>query len=85
MGEALDALASWGEVGETVPVIIQRVGPDQFFSQAQFDRLTDLQSRIGRLTPVEQRELEELIDAELDASVARLDYFSDQTSSHNSR
>jgi hypothetical protein len=74
MGEALDALASqWGEITQTVPVIIQHFGPDQFFTQAQYDRMQELRAGIGSLTPAERTELESLIDAELDATTARLD------------
>lgn len=74
MGEALDALASqWGEIEETVPVIIQHFGPDRFFTQAQYDRMQELRARIGTLSSEEQMELAELIDTELDATISRLD------------
>ena len=74
MGEALDALASqWGEITQSVPVIIQHFGPDRFFTQPQFDRLKELRTRIGILSAEELTELEALIDAELEATVARLD------------
>jgi hypothetical protein len=74
MGEALDALASqWGEVTETVPVIIQHFGPDRFFTQAQYDRMQELRTRIETLSPEEWEELQALIDAELDATISRLD------------
>ena len=74
MGEALDALAAqWGELTETVPVIIQHFGPDRFFTQAQYDRMQELRARIGMLSSEEQVELESLINAELDATISRLD------------
>jgi hypothetical protein len=74
MGEALDALAAqWGELKETVPVIIQHFGSDRFFTQAQYDRMQELRARIGMLSSDEQAELESLINAELDATIARLD------------
>lgn len=77
MGEALDALTSqWTEVTETVPVIIQHFGPDRYFTQAQYDRMQELRARIQVLTAEEQAELEALIDAELDATVSRLDTLS---------
>jgi hypothetical protein len=76
MGEALDALASqWGEMTETVPVIIQHFGPDRFFTQQHYDRMQDLRSLAAAraLSADERRELDALIDAEFDATVARLD------------
>lgn len=74
MGEALDALASqWGEITQAVPVIIQHFGADRFFTQAQYDRMQELRGRIGTLSAEEQGELESLIDAELEATIARLD------------
>ena len=76
MGEALDALASqWGSITETVPVLIQHFGPDRFFTQAQFDRMEELRNHIETLTAEERTELEALIDAELDATISRLDAF----------
>ncbi|HZO91713.1 MAG TPA: hypothetical protein VFB38_25550 [Chthonomonadaceae bacterium] len=74
MGEALDALVSqWGEIPQTVPVIIQHFGPDRFFTQAQYDRMQELRTRIGTLSAEEQAELDALIDAELAATISRLD------------
>ena len=74
MGEALDALAAqWAEITQPVPVIIQHFGPDRFFTQAQYDRMQELRRRIGSLSPEEQAELASLIDAELAATMDRLD------------
>lgn len=74
MGEALDALASqWGEITQSMPVIIQHFGSDRFFTQAQYDRMQELRTRIETLSADEQAELEALIDAELEATVTRLD------------
>jgi hypothetical protein len=74
MGEALDALASqWGEITHTVPVIIQHFGSDPFFTQPQYDRMQELRTRVQTLSADERTELESLIDAELDATIARLD------------
>lgn len=72
MGEALDALtAEWGDnIDETV-VLIQQFRPDQYFTQAQYDRMQALLNRRSILTPDERRELENLIDKELEATVAR--------------
>ena len=73
-GEVLDALASkWGDITRTVPVIVQHFGPDRFFTQAQYDRMQELRTRIGTLSTKELTELNSLNDAELDATVARLD------------
>jgi hypothetical protein len=72
MGEALDALAAdWGEEIEGAAVFIQRFRPDAYFTQTQFDRMQDLLARRATLTAEERAELEGLIDAELDATVAR--------------
>ena len=72
MGEALDALtAEWGDSIQETVVLIQRFQPDQYFTQAQYDRMQALLDRRSALTPEERRELEALIDAEVDATVAR--------------
>ncbi len=72
MGEALDALtAEWGDSIQETVVLIHRFQPDQYFTQAQYDRMQDLLDRRSALTPEERRELEALIDAEVDATVAR--------------
>jgi len=72
MGEALDALtAEWGDNIQETVVLIQRFQPDQYFTQAQHDRMQALLSRRSTLTPEERIELEALIDAEVDATVAR--------------
>ena len=46
-------------------------GLDEFFTQAQHDRMQSLVHCRANLTPQEQQELEALIDAELDATVSR--------------
>lgn len=73
MGEALDALTTDWLDGDAPPaaVLIQRFTPDAFFSAAQHERLQDLLARRHTLSFDERRELEGLIDAELDATVAR--------------
>jgi len=72
MGEALDALtAEWGDSVQETVVLIQRFQPDQYFTQAQHERLQALLARRSTLTPEERTELEALIDAEVDATVAR--------------
>ena len=72
MGEALDALtASWGDDIQEAAVLIQRFQPDAYFSAAQYNRMQELLARRTALTAEERTELEALIDAELDATVAR--------------
>lgn len=74
MGEALDALAAdWGDHAQEAAVLIQRFYPDSYFTQAQYDRMQELLARRESLSPEERAELEALIDAELDATVARTD------------
>lgn len=74
MGEALDALAAdWGDETTPIAVFIHRFQPDEHFTQAQFVRMQDLLGRRATLTPEERNELEALVDAELDATVARTD------------
>jgi hypothetical protein len=74
MGEALDALtADWGNDIQETAVLIQRFEPDLYFTEAQHARLQELLARRATLTAEERAELEALIDAELDATVARTD------------
>ena len=56
-----------------MPVIIQHFGPDRFFTQAQYDRMQELRNRIETLSVEERTELDTLIDAELQATIDRLD------------
>jgi hypothetical protein len=78
-GEALDALTKQlGEVEAGTLVIIQRSQPDGFFTAAQRQRLGDLMARWrqardlnSQLPPEEQAELEQLIEAELQATTRR--------------
>ena len=72
MGEALDALmVEWGDNVQETVVLIQRFQPDQYFAQAQYDRMQALLACCPTLTPEERAELEALIDVEVDATVAR--------------
>ncbi len=71
-GEALDSLLT--QEGTTIDsslIFIQRYAPDLYFTQAQHDRMKELLERRLSLTPVENEELDTLIDAELDATVTR--------------
>jgi hypothetical protein len=47
--------------------------PDRFFTAVQHDRMEELRQRRKTLTQNELRELEDLINAEIDATVARTD------------
>jgi hypothetical protein len=72
MGEALDALtADWGDDVQETAVLIQRFQPDAYFTEVQHARMQELLAGRDALTPEERAELEALIDAELDATVAR--------------
>jgi regulator of protease activity HflC (stomatin/prohibitin superfamily) len=72
MGEALDALAmDWDDDIQEIAVFIQRLQPDAYFTAAQYHRMQELLTRRATLTAEERVELETLIDAELDATVAR--------------
>jgi hypothetical protein len=82
-GQALDTLermlATQGQAGaEGLVVIVQRFRPDVFFSAAQQQRLQTLMERFHAATAAstalsadEQRELEQLVDAEWQAAIAR--------------
>lgn len=72
MGEALDALtAEWGDTIQETAVLIQRFQPDAYFTAAQYCRIQELLTRRATLMATERAELEALIDAEWDATVAR--------------
>lgn len=73
-GEALDSLlAQEGALAESSAILVQRFVPDAHFTQAQFDRMQELLARRDALTDKEDEELDALVDAELDATVARTD------------
>jgi hypothetical protein len=75
MGQALDALtADWGDSVRETAIIIQRFEPDEFFTEAQQLRKSELMARRAKLSPAERAELEAILDAELDATVARTDH-----------
>lgn len=74
VGEALDALASQLEDEESgTLVIVQKHKADEFFSAAQQQRLTELMGRrsAGSLSAEEERELEGLVEAELEGARRR--------------
>ncbi len=72
MGEALDALtADWGDDIPQTAVLIQRFQSDSYFTAAQYGRMQELLAHRASLTAEERTELEALIDAELEATVAR--------------
>jgi DNA-directed RNA polymerase specialized sigma24 family protein len=73
-GEALDALReklAGGEQGALI--IVQDRSPDEFFGAAQQERLAALMSarKAGSLSAEEERELESLVEAELDGARVR--------------
>lgn len=78
-GEALDALTSQLSDRESgTLLVIQHMRPDRFFNAEQRNRLTQLMTdwreARDRVTPYpaeKQAELEQLIDAELEASTRR--------------
>ena len=73
-GEALDALiAELGASHDTSLILVQQLGPDAFFSQAQYDRMRELLDKRGTLTNPEREELETLVSDELTASAKRTD------------
>ena len=82
-GQALDMLESelatqgLGENGETV-IIVQRFRPDNFFTTYQQSRLRELMDQFHQATDVgealpqtQKEELEQLVDAELQAAIER--------------
>lgn len=72
MGEALDALtAQIGEPKSGALVLIQRREPDEYFTERQHERMQELLARRINLNDAERAELEQLVDAELDATIAR--------------
>ena len=78
-GEALDALTSDVEGGESESVyVLQRCQPDEFFNAQQLQRLAQLMEKLHeaeagnkQLSTDERTELEQLIDEELEASGKR--------------
>ena len=74
MGEALDALAAQiPDTDASALILIQQRRPDPFFTAEQYQRMRDLMARRDTLTSAERVELEALVDAELDGTVARTD------------
>ena len=79
VGEALDALtAQLSEEDSGTPVIVQHRHADRFFGAAEQQRLAELmdawryaRDRGSVLLPVEQRELEALVEEELHAATGR--------------
>jgi|GEM_PF-1755327 2-oxoglutarate dehydrogenase complex, dehydrogenase (E1) component, and related enzymes len=72
--EALQALLSRlpNPAAVSTPIIIWPFNQgDSFFSDAQQARLQELKARRNSLSPTEQEELERLVEAAFDATVAR--------------
>ena len=78
-GEALDALTAQLDESENgTLVIVQKMRPDRFFTAEQQARLGELMDRWrsardsqSSLPPDDQAELEDLVQAELDATAKR--------------
>jgi len=78
-GQALDALGSEVTGADNGTFLVSRLGtPDRFFTYTQQERLADLMSRWkspqqgeAGLTPDEFAELEDLVQAELQATIDR--------------
>ncbi len=73
-GEALDRLLANEDqdIGSS-SILVQRFVPDKYFTQAQYDRMKELLGRRDSLDQAESTELDNLLDQELDATVARAD------------
>ena len=79
IGEAIDAMTDQLENGDSdTLVIVQRFQPDEFFTAEQQQRLSYLMNKMRaahergeRLADGEQRELERLIDEEIEGSARR--------------
>jgi hypothetical protein len=70
--EALDALMEHLPDDAPAPIVIWPFNRgDAFFTEAQQNRLRELKARRERLTAAEQEELEHLVEAAFDATIAR--------------
>ncbi|MES2464785.1 MAG: hypothetical protein V4671_29830 [Armatimonadota bacterium] len=70
--DALEALMERVPSDISTPIVIWPYNrEDEFFTQAQQDRLQELKSRRDTLTATEQQELEQLVEAAFDATIAR--------------
>lgn len=78
-GEALDALASQMEESGAF-IVIPKPKADEFFSAAQQQRLTELSERRSNasLSAAEEKELENLVEAELDGARLRAEALLDK-------
>ena len=74
--EALDALMIRLPDSPETPIVIWPFNHgDRFFSDTQQSRLRDLRSRRSSLSPAEATELEKLVEAAFDATIARTESF----------
>jgi hypothetical protein len=70
--EALNALMSLLPNDAPTPIVIWPYNRgDAFFTEAQHARLQELKSRLERLSEAEREELERLVEASFDATIAR--------------
>jgi len=71
--DSLDTLFASESAQNKAFVIVQQFTPDEYFIVTQQNRLQTLMSRFheGQLSPAEQSELEQLIEAEWQAAIQR--------------
>lgn len=76
-GDALNALMGKATAGVDQPIqIVPYNQGDRFFTAGQHARLQELKGRLHSLSADERQELEELVAASFDATVARTQAFS---------
>jgi hypothetical protein len=70
--DALEALMQNLKTRVATPIVIWPYNQgDEHFTDAQQRRLEELKARHGALTPSEHQELEQLVEASFDATIAR--------------
>jgi hypothetical protein len=70
--DALDSLMARLDGAPETPIVIWPFNRgDKFFTDAQQQRLNDLRNRVDTLTSDERAELEQLVEASFDATIAR--------------
>jgi hypothetical protein len=70
--EALDSLMTHLSGDAPTPIVIWPFNrSDTFFTETQQTRLQELKGRLATLTEAERNELEQLVEASFDATIAR--------------
>ena len=68
--DALEALMQNLETGLAIPIVVWPYNQgDEYFTDAQQQRLQELKARRDTLTAAEQQELEQLVEASFDATI----------------